>query len=817
METLKIISGARKLELLTAALALAGVLIPHVAAAQQLPTAAPLLGAIAGTVTSKDGGQAIAGATVTLTGTSGSAITNDGGRFRIESLRPGSIGLTVKAPGYLEMQVTDISIQARETTVVGVELVPTPQFLDRVQVSATKTPLSIGDIAAQASVVDRGIIDARGDQTLTQSVANTTGALVTTNLGIFESVSLRGLPRGDPEFTSTLLLIDGVPQTLSNNGARVLGLTTNDASSIEIVRGPNSALYGRTAIGGSINMRTADPSANHSILVDFTGGEQGAAKGIVRFSGPLLDWGGYYVSLGKEREGGYFENKTTDDFVIGNRNLFTKITFNLGQQWYGSVSVNRVVSDNSTPTNEPIIDGQLLHNLEPGFDRFTNFNIPGRNYQQSEGRFTTNLTFQAKRDLKFVGVIGYRAVEHMFVEDGDFLGSPFDLDANTVTMYPFTQTTNEDVFYTELRAEYDPHFWKYKDSLILGASRDGNKGSLSSDFIFTDPDTGGWPMDYLNPVIPDRDLWQHDKSSRTYHLGTGALFAQYIVDPSPRTSIVAAGRWDHLSLENTRSSVSTKDSFSAFSPKVSAIYKLLAPTAPERPSFSVYGAYSHAFLPPRRPSSLVPDDVDLNLQPENINNYEGGVKGTVLNGKVSFDGSYFFMTENGVVLETRQGPFFLPTNSGEQRYKGFEGAAQFTVNPKLTVFGNAGIYHNRYGDFVIEDEEDPALDEDITGNRLPIAPDFIYNLGARVFPTPATEATFEVKRVGDVVTDRANTFTLDPYTLVDAAFSYNYKMLRFTLSGHNLFNTEYYSNGSDETADPGRPRQILFTTSVRVK
>jgi len=51
-----------------------------------------------------------------------------------------------------------------------------------------------------------------------------------------------------------------VPQTLSNNGARVIGLTTNDTSSIEIVRGPNSALYGRTAIGGSVNMRTADPT-----------------------------------------------------------------------------------------------------------------------------------------------------------------------------------------------------------------------------------------------------------------------------------------------------------------------------------------------------------------------------------------------------------------------------------------------------------------------------------------------------------------------------------------------------------------------------
>jgi len=36
-------------------------------------------------------------------------------------------------------------------------------------------------------------MDVRGDQKLTQAIGNTTGALVSTQLGIFESVSLRGL------------------------------------------------------------------------------------------------------------------------------------------------------------------------------------------------------------------------------------------------------------------------------------------------------------------------------------------------------------------------------------------------------------------------------------------------------------------------------------------------------------------------------------------------------------------------------------------------------------------------------------------------
>ena len=128
--------------------------------------------------------------------------------------------------------------------------------------TATKSPFSVGDVAAPTTIVDRETIERRGDQRLTEAVEHVPGALVTTELGVFESVLFRGMPRVGNEFTNTLLLIDGVPQTNSGNDARVVALPINDASSIEVVRGPNSALYGRTAIGGAINVLTADPTAS---------------------------------------------------------------------------------------------------------------------------------------------------------------------------------------------------------------------------------------------------------------------------------------------------------------------------------------------------------------------------------------------------------------------------------------------------------------------------------------------------------------------------------------------------------------------------
>ena len=772
-------------------------------------------GTIAGTVVAREDRQAVAEAVVVIEGTSLTAITNAIGRFRIENVPPGDVVLIVQASGFLELRVPSLQIRPNETTPLIVELEVTPNFLERVQVTATKTSLSIGDLAASADTVDRATIDRRGDQALTQAIAHVPGVVIATQLGLFESVLLRGMPRVGNEFTNTLLLIDGVPQTNSGNDARVVALPINDARSIEVVRGPNSALYGRTAIGGTINVLTADPTPDPQVGFEFTGGEFGTAKGIFHASGPLEQWGGYYVSVASERHGGYFENKTTSDFVVGNSALFAKLRFVPDGQSFGTVSVNRVISDNSTPTNEPVVNGRLLHEIDPRFDRLTNFNIPGRNYHQEEGRVTFNYTRALLPQARVVGVFGYRAVQLKFLDDGDFIGAPYDLAANTLTMYPFSQQADEDVYYSEARLEATPQWGRAAHSLILGGSYERNNGALATDFIFNDPALFGFTINYLNPVIPSRTDWQHDTSSRTYHLGITALFAQYMIEPTPRLILTAGGRYDRLNLDVTRlGQAQVEDTFDAFSPKASATFKLLGVDGAGQATLNVYGAYSQSFLPPRRPSSLVPADVPLNLQPEDIDNYEGGLKGSLLDGQVSFEATAFRMTEDGVVLTTRQGAFFLPTNAGERKFKGFETAVGWQMSPQLSAYVNGLVYRHRFGDFVIQSA---GGDTDLEGNRLRISPDYVVNWGFTFAPVPFIDAGFDVKHVSDVMADQNNTFKLDSYTLVDAAVSWRRGPLRFTLSAHNLFNEEYYFNGSDESADPGRPRQVLLTTSVRFR
>ncbi len=787
------------------------LLLLAIVAVAERAAAAQREAVISGTVVARATGRPIVDATVTVEGST-TVNTNGVGRFALR--QSGPVTVVVTAPGYVALRVPNLTAG----TPITIELVVTPNFMERLQVTATRTAETVGDIpAAPTTFIDRETMDRRGDQRLTEAVEHVPGALVTTELGIFESVLFRGMPRVGNEFTNTLLMIDGVPQTNAGNDARVVALPIYDAGSIEVVRGPNSALYGRTAIGGTINILTADPTAAPELKIDLTGGAFGTAKGVVTASGPLQQWGGYYASVGKIRSGGYYANLLDTDFDIGNTSFFGKLRFAPDRSSFGSVTINRVTSENSTPTNEPIIDGQLLHDLDPAYKRFTSFNLPGPNYRQNETRLTANYTRQLTSWARIVETFGYRDVQRDFIEDGDFIGEPYSLENQTVTMYPFNQQTEDHNLYQDARLELAGQRNRMKHALVLGGSYERNEGSSVYDGLLTDEETFGFPdFSYVHPVIPDRSMWMHDPSAVAFEVGITGLYGQYIVEPVQRLVVTLAGRYDRLALDATRgTSPRVEETYEAFSPKVGATFKLLESEGQTTGvTLNAFGAYSQAFLPPRRPSALQAADTELNLKPEDIENYEAGLKGSVLGGRLALEASYFHMTEDGVVINRFVDNRFIPSNAGQLRYKGFETGATWTPKQNVTAYANGAFYRNRYGDFVIEN---PSGDTTLTGNRLVLSPDYIVNWGLGVLPVPSVNLTFDVKHVSSTFGNESNTAKIDGYTLFDIGATWQRGPLRITLSGRNLFSQEYYFDAGSESADPGPPRQLLLSTTIRFR
>ena len=120
------------------------------------PYAGAAQSGLIGTVVARATGQPIAGATITVEGSNVTATTNGLGRFEVGAA-PGSATLVVSAPGYLELRVSNV--QSGTT----IELERTPNFLETVQVTATKGTLSVGDVAAPTSTATWLRYRRRGD------------------------------------------------------------------------------------------------------------------------------------------------------------------------------------------------------------------------------------------------------------------------------------------------------------------------------------------------------------------------------------------------------------------------------------------------------------------------------------------------------------------------------------------------------------------------------------------------------------------------------------------------------------------------------
>ncbi|MDH3423301.1 MAG: TonB-dependent receptor, partial [Gemmatimonadota bacterium] len=759
-----------------------------------------------GTVAEAGSLQPVAYATVMVEGTDRSTLSNQTGQFTLTGLTAGSLLLRVTALGY-EATSQTVTVAAGSPARLTVMLASRPLQVERLVVTANKTALSSSEVTAFTSVVGGEDIEAKGDVELVDALENTTGLMHTAQAGSFESIELRGMPRGGNEFETTLLLIDGVPQTDSRNSARVINLPIDNAHAVEIVHGPNSALYGRTAIGGAINIITAQPTAEPRATADLQFGEFGHRKAALSASGPVDDWAGYYVSWSTTGNDGFYSGDPAYD--VDETSVFAKLTFTPDPKGQAMLSINSVVSDNSLPTSVPVIDGSLLPRLRPAFDLFSNLNLPTANFHQEELRVTSTYDRQLGDAFSFRNTFGYRDIQYKFEESGDIIGAPFELPFDRLTMYPFSLQTDEEVYYEELHFEYQPTDGPLDHRVLVGGSYERTTGFRSGDLIYTDPGTFGVPLNFLNPVYPSRTDWEYFPfGGDDYGLDSWGAFLQYQITPVQRLTLTAAGRYDRMRIENTETfqagNPSIDETFEAFSPKFSALVRVLRGREVGGPlgavDVNLYATYSEAFKPPRTPSGLNPSGVDP-LDPEDISNTEFGAKTIFADGRASLDATYFHMKRDGIVVSTRQGPFFVPSNAGVQDFDGLEFALAVQPVPQFEVNVNAAFYGNRFGDFVIED---PAGDTDLTGNRLPLVPDLVFNWGITVRPNPGLTLALGLKHVGDRYLDQLNTYLLDGYALVDASMSWSpaaLRMLRLTVSGHNLVGKEYLQNGDTSLAE----------------
>ena len=163
---------------------------------------------------------------------------------------------------------------------------------NRIVVSALRVPLDVDRVAGSVTVLDSERIAQDQPVAITDILLRTPGLALTRNggFGTATSLRIRGATPGQ-----SVLVIDGMrlaDASTTDGGADFANLLADDIERIEILRGPQSILWGSNAIGGVVNLVTARPTAPRQLRVSIEGGSRETlnARAAVGGASEALDW-----------------------------------------------------------------------------------------------------------------------------------------------------------------------------------------------------------------------------------------------------------------------------------------------------------------------------------------------------------------------------------------------------------------------------------------------------------------------------------------------------------------------------------------------
>ena len=180
--------------------------------------------------------------------------------------------------------------------------------LDEVVVTAQKRAENVQNVPLAVSVVTARQLESAGVKEFTD-VSRVAPSLTIRQADqpINASVALRGIGTfafGIGVEPSVAVQLDDVPVSFQ---ARAFADLT-DVERIEVLRGPQSTLYGKSASAGLINIYTRDPSPKFSVLANALATDDHEYRGAISLSGPIGETLGYRLSASRSEYDGNVKN-----------------------------------------------------------------------------------------------------------------------------------------------------------------------------------------------------------------------------------------------------------------------------------------------------------------------------------------------------------------------------------------------------------------------------------------------------------------------------------------------------------------------------
>ena len=219
---------------------------------------------ITGTVKEAKTGEPIPGANVKVEGKSIGTTTDFDGNFSFKVAQNPPFTLEISLIGYASIKVEITQIEQR----INVVLDEAATALDEVVVSASRTPERVLESPVTIERMDVREIKNTSSPTFYDGLENLKGVDVNTNSLTFKSINTRGFAT----FANTrfMQLVDGMDNSspaLNFNLGNLLGMSELDVSTVELLPGASSALYGANAFNGILFMTSKSPFESAGVSV----------------------------------------------------------------------------------------------------------------------------------------------------------------------------------------------------------------------------------------------------------------------------------------------------------------------------------------------------------------------------------------------------------------------------------------------------------------------------------------------------------------------------------------------------------------------
>lgn len=654
------------------------------------------------------------------------------------------------------------------------------RVLEEVVVTAEKhtalendTPLSLTVISG-SELQDRGVHDSMGISRLAPNLSMVRPG----NHSEVGFLSIRGSSNAaETENHAVGFFVDSVPQTLMDSELL-------DVARVEILRGPQSTLYGRNSQAGLVNVITQEPQTETTARFNITTKNHNSQSASLVLGGALngqqdADWSYRLAAKWLRSDGDFSRIGSSEGDVDNKRGLFVraKLRWNPDNDWDVSATIDR--QRYRDRANSLVSLAQLrrdAHKVSADFNGAAQVDV---------NRYVLNARYEFDT-MEFTSITSFADENIPAENDVDF--------------------TAEDIY----RLYTDTKVTRQTQEFRLSSKSESEMEWLLGVYLYNQKYHG----DYDFEGRPGSGFIFRQSVRSTVNTRNAALFGQIKWPISEQLSITTGLRYDYEKQDIDRREFYSpviapaqqgidKQSVNDWLPKLGLEYQLS--------DWLLYGNLARGYKAGGF-NSTAPVGQER-YAPEYSNNYELGGKYLSANKTLTAQISLYRIDWTDQQIEVQAFPTgSITTNAGESHSQGIELESQWLASDKLLLQLSMGLNNTKFDHYI-----DLQAGVDHQGKRPPNAPRYTYSLGAdyQLSDELALRADWQVR--GDSYYDSANSQKEDPYGLLNVSARYQWQDYSVRLWLDNaldeVYATRAFESGGVWIGRAGEPRTVGISFS----